>query len=65
MWHSGSKCQRIGALLKANRKRLKADLASRVKKFGPLFLVLKLGKFPLFGGFFNFSHLDFADLDNF
>ena len=25
----------------------------------------KLGKFPLFDGFFNFSPLDFLDLDNF
>ena len=65
MWHSGSKCQRIGALIKANRKRLKADLALGVRKLDPIFLASKLGEFPLFGDFFDFSPLDFPDLDNF
>ena len=65
MWHSGSKCQRIKALLKANRKRLKADLVSGVEKLSPVFLVSKLGKFPLFGSFFDFSPLDFPNLDDF
>ena len=32
---------------------------------GPLFLVSKLGKFSLFDGFFDFSPLDFPDLDDF
>ena len=35
-----------------------------VKKLGLLFLVLKLGEFPLFDNFF-FSLADFWDLDNF
>ena len=65
MWHSGSKCQRIRALVKANYKWLKADLALGVKKLGPPFLASKLGEFPLFDGFFNFSPLDFPNLDNF
>ena len=51
--------------MKANRKRLKADLALGVRKFGPVSLASKLGEFPLFGGFFDFSPLDFPDLDNF
>ena len=51
--------------MKANRMRLKADLVSRVRKLGPLFLASKLGEFPLFDGFFDFSLLDFLDLDNF
>ena len=51
--------------MKANHKRLKADLALGVSKFGPLFLALKLGEFPLFDGFFDFSPLDFPDLDSF
>ena len=65
MWHFGSKYQRIGALAKANRKRLKADLALGVKKLGPLLIESKLGEFPLFGDFFDFSPLDFPDLNNF
>ena len=66
MWQSGSKCQRIGALVKVNCKQLKADLAIGVKKLGPLSLALKLGKFPLFGGFFDFPNLEnFWDLANF
>ena len=51
--------------MNASRKRLKADLASGVRKLGPVFLASKLGEFPLFGGFFDFSPLDFPDLDNF
>ena len=65
MWHSGLKCQRIGALVKINRKRLKADLALGVRKLGPDPVALKLGKIPLLGGFFDFSPLDCPDLDNF
>ena len=51
--------------MKANRKRLKADLASGVRKFGPDPVAPKLAEFPLFGSFFDFSPLDFPDLDNF
>ena len=51
--------------MKANHKRLKIDLASKVKKLDPLFLALKLGKFPLFDKFFDFLPLDFLDLGNF
>ena len=48
----------------ANRKRLKADLASRVKKLGLAFVAPKLGKFPLFDKFFP-DLADFRDLDVF
>ena len=65
MWHSGSKCQRIGASVKANRKRLKADLALGVRKLSSVSLASKLGEFPFFGSFFDFLPLDFPDLDNF
>ena len=75
MWHSGSKCQRIRASVKANRKQLKAVLASGVKNFGPSFVASKLVEFPLFDNFFPdlaefrdldvFSLFDFPDLDNF
>ena len=68
MWHSGSKCQRIGALVNANHNRLKADLASVVKKLGPAFLASKLGKFPLFDDFLDLADFlpsEFPDLDNF
>ena len=41
MWHSGSKYQRIGALIKARRKRLKDIPALEVKKLGPASVVLK------------------------
>ena len=51
-------------MVKANHKQLKAILTSRVRKFGPFFLVLKLGKFPLFDNFF-FDLANFWDLDNF
>ena len=51
--------------MNANRKRLKASLAPRVRKLGTVFLASKLGEFPLFGGFFDFSPFDFPDLDNF
>ena len=56
------------ALVKANRKQLKAALASGVKKLDPLFLALKLGVFPLFDGFLDIVNLllfEFLDLDNF
>ena len=68
MWHFGSKCQRIGALLTASHKRLNAALASGVKKLGLASVALKLGEFPLFDNFFDFSSLDlnnFRDLANF
>ena len=61
---SGSKCQSIGALVKANHKRLKAALALGIRKLGVLFLVLKLSKFSLFDKFFP-DLADFRDLDNF
>ena len=54
--------------MKASRKRLKAALASGVRKFGPAFLASKLGEFPLFNGFLdlaNFLPFEFLDLDNF
>ena len=51
--------------MKANHKRLKADLALGVRKLGPVSVALKLDEFPLFDSFFNFSLLDFPDLDNF
>ena len=54
--------------MKANCKRLKADLALGVRKLGPVFLVLKLGEFLLFDGFLdlaNFLPFKFPDLDNF
>ena len=38
--------------MKANRKRLKADLALGVRKLGPDSVAPKLGKFPLFNDFF-------------
>ena len=65
MWHSGLKCQRIGASIKASHKRLKVALALGVKKLGPAFVALKLGEFPLFDSFFDFSPFnldDFQDL---
>ena len=68
MWHSALKCQRIGALVKVNRKRLKAALVSRVGKLKPASLILKLGEFPLFDGFLDladFLPFEFLDLDNF
>ena len=54
--------------MKANRKRLKAVLASGVKKFGPAFLALKLDEFPLFDGFLDladFLPFEIPDLGNF
>ena len=51
--------------MKINRKRLKADLASRVRKLGLVSLASKLGVFPVFGGFFDFSPLNYPDLNNF
>ena len=68
MWHSKSKCRRIGASIKASRKWLKASLAPGVRKLGLASVTLKLGKFPLFDGFFGFLPLDFdnfQDLANF
>ena len=56
--------------MKANRKRLKANLASGVRKLGPVSVAPELGEFPLFDKFFpdlnNFWDLaDFWDLDIF
>ena len=65
MWYFVSKCQKIGALVKVNRKRLKADLALRVRMLDPSSLVSKLGEFLLFDNFFDFSPLDFPNLNNF
>ena len=61
MWYSGSKYEKIGALVKASYKQLKAALASGVKKLGPASITLKLGKFPLFDSFFDFSPFDLVD----
>ena len=71
MWHSRSKCWRIGASINANHKRLKAILALRIRNFGSSSVVLELVKFPLFDDFFPnlaefrdlnvFSHFDFLD----
>ena len=58
MWHSGSKYQRIGVSVKANRKRLKDVLASGARNFDPFSVALELVEFPLFDNFF-------PDLDNF
>ena len=55
MWHFGSKCQRIGALVKANRKWLKVALALEVRKLGPLSLVSKLGEFLIFDSFLDLT----------
>ena len=52
------------ALVKANRKQLKANPALGVRKLNRVFLASKLGKFLFFGGYFDFSPLDFLDLDN-
>ena len=52
MWHFGSKCQRIKALMKANHKRLKIVLMLGVRNFGPASVTLKLVKFPLFDNFY-------------
>ena len=65
MWHFGSKYWRIRALVKANHKRLKADLASGFRKLSPLSLASKLDEFSLFDSFFDFLSLNFPDLDNF
>ena len=62
MWHSGLKCQRIRASVNASRKRLKADLASGVRKLGPASLVSKLGEFPLFDGFLDLADFWLSDL---
>ena len=75
MWHSGSKCRRTGASMKASYKRLKAVLVLGVRNFGPASVALELVEFPLFDDFFPdlakfrdldiFSLFDFPDLDNF
>ena len=44
--------------MKANRKRLKVDLALGVRKLGPISVAPELGEFPLFDKFF-------PDLDKF
>ena len=54
--------------MNASRKRLKASLALGVRKLGPAFLVLKLGKFPLYDGFLDLADFlpsKFPDLDDF
>ena len=51
--------------MKTSHKRLKAVLASEVRKLGPVSVALKLDKFPLFDGFFDFSSFDFPKLNNF
>ena len=68
MWHSGSKCQKIGALVKASRKRLNVSLAPGVRKLGPAFLASKLGEFPLFDSFLDLADFlpsKLPDLDDF
>ena len=75
MWYSRSKYQRIGVLIKASHKRLKAVLVSGVKIFGLSSVTSKLVELPLFDNFFlnlaKFQDLDvfvlfnFLDLDNF
>ena len=50
--------------MKTNRKWLKTILALGVKKLGPFFLVLKLGKSPLLDNFF-LDLANFWDLNNF
>ena len=62
MWCFRSKCQRIGPLIKASRKQLKASLTSEVKKFGPSFLVLILGEFPSFDSFLDLNNFQLSDL---
>ena len=52
------KILKIRALVKVNYNWLKAVLALEVKKLSLFFLVLKLGKFPLFAN-------SFFDLANF
>ena len=52
-------------MVKTSRKRLKVSLVPEIKKLGPVSVAPKLDEFPLFGGFFDFSPLDFPDLDNF
>ena len=52
MWHSGSKYQRIRALMKASRKQLKTVQTSGVRNFCPASIASKLVKFPLFNNFF-------------
>ena len=64
MWYSGSKYQKIRALVKVSSKQLKLSLALKVKKFGLVFLVSNLDKFLFFNYFF--LNLDnFWNLNNF
>ena len=68
MWHSGLKCQKIRALVKASRKQLKVVIALEVRILGPAFVALKLSEFPLSDGFLDlakFLPFKFPDLDNF
>ena len=51
--------------MKASRKRLKVALVLGVRKLGPASILSKLGEFPLFDGFFDFSLFDFQDLADF
>ena len=54
--------------MKASHKRLKTSLAPRARKFGSIFVVLKLSEFLFFDDFLdlaNFSLFGFPDLDNF
>ena len=51
-------------MVKANYKQLKAILVSRVKNFGPVFVVPKLGEFSLCDNFFS-DLTNIWDLDNF
>ena len=64
MWHFRSKCQRIGASIKASHKRLKVVLASKVRNFGSAFIAPKLDEFSFFDNFF-LDLADFRNLDNF
>ena len=64
MWHSGLKCQKIGASVKASRKRSKTVLALEVRNFGPISVAPKLDKFSLFDDFFP-DLADFRELDDF
>ena len=49
--------------MKANRKQLKADQVSGVRKLGPGPVTPKLGEFLLFDGFLDLA--DFWDLEDF
>ena len=64
MWHSGSKYQRIRALVKASHKWLKLVLVLGVKNFGPTSIASKLVEFPLINNFFP-NLAKFRDLNIF